>query len=96
MNTSLQTRWLGRIGYEEGLELQESLVREKIAGEANDTLLLLEHDPVYTLGKGADANHLLANEGELVERKIDLFAIDRGGDVTFHGPGQLVGYPILD
>jgi lipoate-protein ligase B len=65
---------------------------ERIEGEIEDTLILVEHDPVYTLGKNADENHLLQSRDE----SVDVFQIERGGDITFHGPGQLVGYPILD
>ncbi len=87
---------LGRTRYADAWELQRKIFSARLARRIPDVLLLTEHEPVYTLGKGADANHLLAGEVELHEKKIDVFAIDRGGDVTFHGPGQLVGYPILD
>lgn len=81
----------GVVPYAEALERQRALVRERIAGRRDhDVLLLLEHPAVVTLGRGARAGHLLRPEG------IDVFEIERGGDVTFHGPGQLVGYPILD
>ena len=81
----------GVVPYAEALERQRALVRERIAGRRDhDALLLLEHPAVVTLGRGARAGHLLRPEG------IDVFEIERGGDVTFHGPGQLVGYPILD
>ena len=92
MSGDFQTRWLGRIGYEEALELQESLVREKIAGEARDTLLLLEHDPVYTMGRSRDESSL----GEEINLPHPVHRTNRGGQATYHGPGQLVGYPILD
>lgn len=87
---------LGRTRYADAWNLQRKFFSARLARLIPDVLLLTEHEPVYTLGKGADANHLLANDGELIEKKIDVFNIDRGGDVTFHGPGQLVGYPILD
>lgn len=87
---------LGRTRYAEAWELQKRVFAARLAQRIPDVLLLTEHEPVYTLGKGADANHLLANEEELKKNGVDLFAVDRGGDVTFHGPGQLVGYPILD
>ena len=87
---------LGRTRYAEAWNLQRKIFSARLANRIPDVLLLTEHEPVYTLGKGADANHLLAGEVELHERKIDLFNIDRGGDVTYHGPGQLVGYPILN
>ena len=92
MSRELQTRWLGRIGYEQGLELQESLVRERIAGEVRDTLLLLEHDPVYTMGRSRDESSL----GEEINLPHPVHRTNRGGQATYHGPGQLVGYPILD
>ena len=78
------------IEYEQALALQESLVRQRCQGEGGDTLLLLEHPPVFTLGRGADDRHVLTPQQTPVHR------VSRGGDVTFHGPGQLVGYPILD
>ena len=87
---------LGRTRYADAWELQRKIFSARLAHRVPDVLLLTEHEPVYTLGKGADANHLLANDLELIEKEIDVFNIDRGGDVTFHGPGQLVGYPILD
>ena len=87
---------LGRTRYADAWELQKKFFSARLAHRIPDVLLLTEHEPVYTLGKGADANHLLANDVELIEKNIDVFNIDRGGDVTFHGPGQLVGYPILD
>ncbi len=95
MNTILIIN-LGRTRYADAWELQRKIFSARLARRIPDILLLTEHEPVYTLGKGADANHLLAGSVELDEKKIDVFNIDRGGDVTFHGPGQLVGYPILD
>ncbi len=87
---------LGRTKYADAWELQKKIFSARLEQRISDVLLLTEHEPVFTLGKGADENHLLANENELSEKKIDMFWIDRGGDVTFHGPGQVVGYPILD
>lgn len=81
---------LDLIEYEQALELQELLVRQRRQGEGADTLLLLEHPPVFTLGRGADDRNVLTPQQTPVHR------VSRGGDVTFHGPGQLVGYPILD
>ena len=87
---------LGRTRYADAWDLQRKIFSARLAHRIPDVLLLTEHEPVYTLGKGADVNHLLAGDAELQEKKIDVFTIDRGGDVTFHGLGQLVGYPILD
>ena len=87
---------LGRTKYADAWEIQRRVFAARLERRIPDVLLLTEHDPVYTLGKSSDANHLLADDVELKARKIDMFSIDRGGDVTFHGPGQLVGYPILD
>lgn len=87
---------LGRIDYATALELQRSLVELRKQGEVGDALLLLEHTPVITLGRNAKAEHVLASREQLAARGVDLFECDRGGDVTYHGPGQLVGYPIFD
>jgi lipoyl(octanoyl) transferase len=87
---------LGRVPYAEGLELQARLVAERQAGRTSDTLLLLQHDPVVTLGRNARPEHVLLAQEELRLRGIDLHETGRGGDVTYHGPGQVVGYPILD
>lgn len=92
----LATRRLGRVAYADALALQEGLVRRRRAGEIGDTLLLLEHPHVITLGSGAQAEHVLLSNDERAAHGIELFATGRGGDVTYHGPGQLVGYPILD
>jgi lipoyl(octanoyl) transferase len=92
----LDVRHLGLVPYADGLELQAALVEERRAGEIPDTLLLLEHPHVITLGSGSHLDHVLANEEERARRGIELFETGRGGDVTYHGPGQLVAYPILD
>ena len=89
-------RRLGRVPYAEGLELQARLVAERQAGRVPDTLLLLEHDPVFTLGRNARAENVLFPEEALRARGFEVFESGRGGDVTYHGPGQVVGYPILD
>jgi lipoyl(octanoyl) transferase len=86
---------LGRIPYAHGLELQEKLVAERQAGRIPDQLLLLEHDPVFTLGRNAQAQNILLPAEALRERGFEVFETGRGGDVTYHGPGQVVGYPIL-
>lgn len=91
----LRVRWLGRVPYAEALALQEATVLERRRGDAPDSLLLLEHPPVITLGRGSDPRHLLADDAELEARGIELHHCGRGGDVTYHGPGQLVGYPII-
>jgi lipoyl(octanoyl) transferase len=85
----------GRLPYADGLALQERLVGERRTGGAPDALVLLEHEPVVTLGRGADPAHVLLDRGRLAARGIALFETGRGGDVTLHAPGQLVGYPIL-
>jgi lipoyl(octanoyl) transferase len=91
----IRVRRLGRVPYPEALALQERLVGERQAGRGFDTLLLLEHPPVVTLGRGADPAHLLRTRAELSRKGVEVFEAGRGGDVTYHGPGQLVGYPIL-
>ena len=93
--TPLSCRFLGRVPYADASRMQERLVAARRASEAPDTLLLLEHPPVVTLGRGAHAENLLLDEEELRERGIELHEAGRGGDVTFHGPGQLVGYPVV-
>jgi lipoate-protein ligase B len=83
--------------YGEALELQRAVAAGRIAGSIpQDVLLLVEHPPVITLGRSAKAQHVLASSDRLRERGVDLYEVERGGDVTFHGPGQLVGYPIVD
>ncbi|MDR5726711.1 MAG: lipoyl(octanoyl) transferase LipB [Terriglobia bacterium] len=87
---------LGRIGYPEALELQQELVALRKQQKIGDVLVLLEHPPVLTLGRNAHLANVLATDAELTRRGISVHEIDRGGDVTYHGPGQIVGYPILD
>ncbi|MGH9486092.1 MAG: lipoyl(octanoyl) transferase LipB [Terriglobales bacterium] len=87
---------LGRVGYAAAEQVQKALVRRRQAGAIPDTLLLLEHPPVVTLGRNAHAENVLLSRAALAARGIELAECDRGGDVTFHGPGQLVGYPIFD
>jgi lipoyl(octanoyl) transferase len=93
---TLAVRRLGTVSYGEALALQAELVARRRAGEIPDTLLLLEHPHVITLGSGSHDEHVLVSPRERAERGIELFETGRGGDVTYHGPGQLVGYPILD
>lgn len=76
-------------------DLQKELVNSRIRGEVSDILLLLEHQPVITLGRGTHDGNILVSEMELKKEGIEIYRIDRGGDVTFHGPGQLIGYPIF-
>ena len=92
----LDVRSLGTVAYGEGLKLQDELVAKRRAGEVPDTLLLLEHPHVITLGSSADEGHVLLGEAERDRLGIQLFEVGRGGGVTYHGPGQLVAYPILD
>lgn len=87
---------LGLCPYGRAWEIQKQLHAERLAGKIPDTLILVEHPHVYTLGKNADARHLLASQEYLKSRGIEIFQVDRGGDITYHGPGQLVGYPIFD
>lgn len=82
--------------YAETLELQRRYAAERIEGRRPDTLLLVEHAPVITLGRSSKAPHLVADRATLARRGVEVHDIERGGDVTFHGPGQLVGYPVLD
>lgn len=92
--------WVERLGlvpYGQALELQRQVARDRIAGTiGEDVLLLVEHPPVVTLGRSSKERHLLASPELLAARGVELFEVERGGDVTFHGPGQLVGYPIID
>ena len=87
---------LGTVDYAEGLRLQAERIGQRKAGELPDTLLLLEHPHVYTLGRNAKRENLLISEERLAQLGAQLFETDRGGDITYHGPGQLVGYPIFD
>jgi lipoyl(octanoyl) transferase len=88
---------IGTRAYAEVLELQRAVARARISGAIDqDVLILVEHPPVVTLGRSSKANHLLASPALLAARGVELFEVERGGDVTFHGPGQLVGYPIFD
>jgi len=86
---------IGRTRYGEAWELQKKIFDLRHFGLMTDVLLYTEHEHVYTIGKGGDDNHLLASERELGESGVEVFHIDRGGDITYHGPGQVVGYPIL-
>ena len=87
---------IGRTRYAEAWDLQHKLFDLRHYGLVNDLLLFTEHDHVYTIGKGGDQDHLLASEEELSAGGVEVFRIDRGGDITYHGPGQIVGDPIID
>jgi len=87
--------WLGRVDYAAALALQKRLVAERADGQIADRLLLLEHPPVLTLGRTADPAHVRADPATLAARGIEVVRVERGGEVTYHGPGQLVAYPIL-
>ena len=88
--------WLGSVPYRQAWDLQADLVRELRAGAGRDMLLLLEHPHVFTLGKAARSEHVLWDEAERGRRGVEVVWSDRGGEATYHGPGQLVGYPVLD
>ena len=91
-----EASWLGIVSYEEGLRLQERAVERLRSSEGPEQLLLLEHPHVFTLGRGADANNVLADQHQLQTNSVEVHETGRGGDVTYHGPGQLVGYPIIN
>lgn len=95
MSTVCEVYRLGRVDYDAGLALQERLVAQRGADAVPDRLLLLEHPHTYTLGTSAKPEHLLLTPDACAERGIQVVRIDRGGDITYHGPGQLVGYPII-
>jgi lipoyl(octanoyl) transferase len=86
---------LGRVEYETGLKLQKEIWQKRVQGQIEDSLILLEHQPVITIGRRADKRNLLTSESELVRQGIRIYQVERGGDITYHGPGQLVGYPIF-
>jgi lipoyl(octanoyl) transferase len=94
--TVCQVRWLGRVDYQVAWELQRVLAEERGRARIADTLLLLEHPPTYTLGTRGNDAHLLVDRDILAQEGVAVLRVDRGGDITFHGPGQLVGYPVLD
>jgi lipoyl(octanoyl) transferase len=91
----IAARWLGRVGYREAHALQRRLAADRADGRIGDQLLLLEHPAVLTLGRNADPRHVLATTDELQARAIEVIQVERGGEVTYHGPGQLVAYPIV-
>lgn len=91
----LDVRWLGRVAYREAWSLQHELVASRAEGTIGDQLLLVEHPAVLTLGRQSDPAHVRASAAELARRGIELVRVERGGEVTYHGPGQLVAYPII-
>jgi lipoyl(octanoyl) transferase len=91
----LVTSWLGRRAYREAWARQKELAARRAGGEIHDQLLLLEHEAVLTLGRGADEAHVRASASALAARGIEVIRVERGGEVTYHGPGQLVAYPII-
>ena len=92
----IQYLYLGRIGYDEALALQREMVELRHQGRVENVLLLLEHPPVLTLGRNSNRGNILATNEMLARKGVTIHEINRGGDVTYHGPGQLVGYPIFD
>jgi len=92
MGTSINILDLGRMSYNSAWDIQKNYHQKVLTGKEQDTLILVEHEPVYTLGRNANDNHLLQSASE----EIKVYRIERGGDITFHGPGQIVVYPILD
>ncbi|MGD2060009.1 MAG: lipoyl(octanoyl) transferase LipB, partial [Acidimicrobiia bacterium] len=94
--TTLRTRWLGRLPYLEAWDLQRAFHEGRVRGRTDDDyLLLVEHPPVFTIGRNGDEANLLVGAPGAVAAGAEVYHVDRGGDITFHGPGQLVGYPIL-
>jgi lipoyl(octanoyl) transferase len=94
-NRTLSYSSMGLIDYQEAWDLQHSIFNRVVDGETQDTFILLEHPHTYTLGKVADKKNLVSGKDYLEKNKISVFEIDRGGDITYHGPGQIVGYPII-
>ncbi len=92
----IQYLYLGRVAYDEALRLQAEIADLRFQGRVENVLLLLEHPPVLTLGRNANRSNILASDDLLAQRGVTLHEINRGGDVTYHGPGQLIGYPIFD
>jgi lipoyl(octanoyl) transferase len=93
---SLSVEWIGETSYVDALALQRQAVSDRLADRTPDRLLLVEHPPVITLGRSTDRANLRVEEARLRQRGVELFEVGRGGDITYHAPGQLVGYPILD
>jgi lipoyl(octanoyl) transferase len=93
--SALEVRWLGRVAYRDAWQLQHDLVAARKQGEIPDQLLLVEHPSVLTLGRQSDPAHIRASDADLAQRGIEVIRVERGGEVTYHGPGQLVSYPII-
>jgi lipoate-protein ligase B len=91
-----EVRWLGRVDYSEGLRIQENCVQQLGSNDGPEQLLLLEHPHVFTLGRGANSSNILTDPAGLQALSVEVHETGRGGDVTYHGPGQLVGYPIIN
>ena len=96
MKRVCEAKWMGRVDYATALSMQESAVASLRSGEGGEQLLLLEHPHVFTLGRGANSANILAGADRLDALSIEVHETGRGGDVTYHGPGQLVGYPIIN
>jgi lipoate-protein ligase B len=96
LSNSLSVEWIGEMAYADALALQHQAVADRLLGDTEDRLLLIEHPKVITLGRSTDRSNLRFGEARLRELDIELFEVGRGGDITYHAPGQLVGYPILD
>ena len=92
MNSRIKILDLGRMDYKPSWDFQKNFHQDVLSGKETDTLILVEHEPVYTLGKNANKEHLLDKS----DSRVKVYNVERGGDITFHGPGQIVGYPILD
>ena len=95
MTKKLEVLLLGRMDYKEALDIQNKLLLLRQSGEIGDTLLILEHPPVLTLGRRGLYSNIVASNENLAEEGVSLYEVSRGGDVTYHGPGQIVGYPII-
>jgi lipoyl(octanoyl) transferase len=95
LTAPITSRWLGRVAYRDAWDLQRRIAAARADERLTDQLLLLEHEPVLTLGRQADERHIRASPKELRQRGIEVIRVERGGEVTYHGPGQLVAYPIL-
>lgn len=94
--SSLEVVRAGRLDYMSALTLQEKTLRDRLDGTIPDTLILVEHPPVLTLGRRGDERNILVSRAELEREGVSVFEVSRGGDVTYHGPGQIVGYPVMD